>query len=153
MEIERKFLISKDCLPADYTSYPCHRIEQGYLCTNPVVRVRRSDDDYYLTYKASGLLAREEYNLPLTAEAYAHLSQKTDGILIIKDRYVIPYENGLFIELDVFHDTYEGLFLAEVEFRTEEEALAFTPPSWFGEDVTYSSLYQNSRLSNGKVSI
>ena len=34
MEIERKFLIRKDDLPQDLASYPCHRIEQGYLCTS-----------------------------------------------------------------------------------------------------------------------
>ena len=33
MEIERKFLIPKENLPTDLASYPCHRIEQGYLCT------------------------------------------------------------------------------------------------------------------------
>ena len=63
MEIERKYLI--DRLPENVTSYPSHEIEQGYLCTEPVVRVRRDGDEYYLTYKGKGLLAREEYNLPL----------------------------------------------------------------------------------------
>ena len=49
MEIERKFLIPKENLPDDLAPYPCHRIEQGYLCTSPVVRIRRQDDDYFLT--------------------------------------------------------------------------------------------------------
>ena len=39
MEIERKFLIKKENLPENLASYPCHRIEQGYLCTSPVVRI------------------------------------------------------------------------------------------------------------------
>ena len=149
MEIERKFLISKSQLPADYESYPCHIIEQGYLCTDPVVRIRKSNDTYYLTYKSRGLLAREEENLPLTAEAYAHLRKKVDGFLIAKHRYVIPDKNGLSIELDVFDWPYEGLYLAEVEFPSEEAAHAYQPPAWFGEDVTYTALYQNSRLSRG----
>lgn len=51
MEIERKFLIKKENLPENLASYPCHRIEQGYLCTSPVVRIRRQGDDYFLTYK------------------------------------------------------------------------------------------------------
>ena len=76
MEIERKFLIKKENLPENLASYPCHRIEQGYLCTSPVVRIRRQDDDYFLTYKSKGLMSREEYNLPLTAEAYEHLKPK-----------------------------------------------------------------------------
>ena len=95
MEIERKFLIEKENLPENLASYPCHRIEQGYLCTSPVVRIRRQDDDYFLTYKSKGLMSREEYNLPLTAEAYEHLKPKADGILITKDRYVIPEKGGL----------------------------------------------------------
>lgn len=107
MEIERKFLIRKDDLPQDLASYPCHRIEQGYLCTSPVVRIRRQDDDYFLTYKSKGLMSREEYNLPLTAEAYEHLKPKADGILITKDRYVIPEKDGLFIDtISGFTATY-----------------------------------------------
>ena len=90
MEIERKFLIKKKICRKTWLLIPCHRIEQGYLCTSPVVRIRRQDDDYFLTYKSKGLMSREEYNLPLTAEAYEHLKPKADGILITKDRYVIP---------------------------------------------------------------
>ena len=62
MEIERKFLIKE--LPENLETYPSHLIEQAYLCTKPVVRIRRQDDDYYMTYKGGGLMAREEYNLP-----------------------------------------------------------------------------------------
>ena len=82
MEIERKYLIPE--LPEHLEQYPHHKIEQGYLCTAPVVRIRRQDDQYYLTYKSGGLMVREEYNLPLTKEAYEHLRPKTDGILISK---------------------------------------------------------------------
>lgn len=55
MEIERKFLISKENLPADLDAYPHHKLEQGYLSTAPVVRIRKEDDNYYLTYKSKGL--------------------------------------------------------------------------------------------------
>lgn len=153
MEIERKFLVP--CLPAGYDSHPFHQIEQAYLCTDPVVRIRREDEDFYLTYKGKGLLAREEYNLPLTDKAYAHLLKKADGMVLTKKRYLIPIEktseegSRLTIELDVFEGSYEGLALAEVEFSTESEAMSFTPPSWFGEDVTFTRSYQNSLLSQG----
>lgn len=147
MEIERKFLIDSSQIPFDPKQYPCRRIEQGYLCTKPVVRVRRDNDDYYLTYKSSGFLVREEYNLPLTPEAYSHLKKKIDGKLICKNRYVIPLENNLFIELDFFLGAWEGLVLAEVEFPDKNTADSFLPPDWFGEDVTCSSKYQNSTLS------
>lgn len=145
MEIERKYLIEQ--LPENYNTFPFHQIEQGYLSTHPVVRIRRQDNEFFLTYKSGGLMVREEYNLPLTLEAYYHLRQKVDGILITKKRYLIPYNEHLTIELDVFEGDLAPLILAEVEFDTEEEANAFTPPEWFGEDVTFSSKYHNSTLS------
>lgn len=151
MEIERKFLIKKDRFPDNLAQYPCHEIEQGYLCTEPVVRIRRQDDEYYLTYKSKGFMTREEYNLPLTKDAYLHLKPKADGLVISKTRYLIPKKNRLTIELDVFHQEYEGLLLAEVEFPSQEEAESYCPPDWFGEDVTFSSRYHNSTLSRGLI--
>ena len=147
MEIERKFTVKE--LP-DLSRYPFHIMEQGYLNTDPVVRVRKEDDNYYMTYKGKGLLAREEYNLPLNEDAYYHLVEKSDGIIIRKKRYLIPYEKYT-IELDVFEKPYENLMIAEVEFESEEEAMAFQPPVWFREDVTMERRYHNSNLSKGLV--
>jgi adenylate cyclase len=149
MEIERKYLIP--ALPENLEQYPRRRIEQGYLCTDPVVRIRRQDDSFWLTYKGSGMMVREEYNLPLTEAAYMHLKGKTDGILLSKTRYLLPWSDGLTIELDVFDAPYAGLFLAEVEFPDEKAARRFRPPEWFGEEVTFSGKYHNSTLSKYPV--
>ena len=145
MEIERKYLI--DSLPEHLDDFPHKELEQAYLCTNPVVRVRREGEENVITYKSGGLMMREEYNLPLNQEAYEHLLKKADGIVISKTRYILPEKDGLRIELDVFHGKHDGLILAEVEFPTEEAANAYCPPEWFGEDVTYSTKYHNSNLS------
>ena len=145
MEIERKYLIHT--LPENLENYPHRIIEQGYLSTEPVVRIRRDNDEYILTYKSKGLMVREEYNLPLTKDSYMHLREKIDGRLIIKKRYLIPLSNELTIELDIFGGDLAPLKLAEVEFPDETSANSFTPPKWFGEDVTFSGEYHNSRLS------
>ena len=110
IEIERKFL--PPALPDGLERYPHKEFLQGYLSTSPTVRVRREGEAYVLTYKGSGLLKREEYNLPLTAESFAHLLEKCDGLRIEKTRY-----------------------------------RAFTPPAWFGREVTGDPRYQNSSLS------
>ena len=136
-------------MPDDYAFFPHEEIEQGYLSTDPVVRIRKADDDYILTYKGSGLMVREEYNLPLNQDAYLHLRKKADVILIHKIRYKIPYQQKYTIELDIFLDSLAPLMLAEVEFDSEEEANKFTPPEWFSEDVTLSTKYHNSTLSKG----
>ncbi len=148
MEIERKFLIDDlQQLPFRPEDYPCRHIEQGYLCTAPVVRIRRDNDSYFLTYKSKGLMAREEYNLPLTRDAYDHLIAKADGRIITKKRYVIPLENSLNLELDLFEGDLAPLILAEIEFPDEESARSYQAPPWLGRDVTYSAEYHNSTLS------
>lgn len=145
MEIERKYLVTY--LPENLENYEKKRISQGYICTNPVVRIRRSNDDYFLTYKSKGLMAREEYEMPLTAEAFEHMLPKIDGILIDKIRYMIPLDEKYVAELDIFQGTLAPLRLVEVEFESIEEANVFVPPAWFGDDVTNSGEYHNSNLS------
>ncbi len=148
LEIERKYLIKN--LPDNLSDFECHTLIQGYLNTSPVVRVRKEDDSYYLTYKGSGLLAREEYNLPLDEHSFLHLIGKADGNVISKQRYKIPYavsEKMFIIELDVFDAPFAPLVIAEVEFTDENEANAFIAPDWFDKEVTYDPEYHNSNLS------
>lgn len=145
MEIERKFLIKE--LP-DLSKFDYVDIEQGYLNVSPVVRIRKKNDKYILTYKGSGLMAREEIEASLTEDAYKHLLEKIDGYPITKRRYLIPLDPYT-IELDIFEGHMKGLIMAEVEFPSIEEANAFKTPDWFGEDVTSDRRYHNSNMIMG----
>ena len=153
MEIERKYLIKH--MPPDIEKAGKLEIEQGYLSRGPVVRVRKSNDDYILTFKQksdrSGLdgnpVMNEEYEFSLSKEAYEHLREKADNHIIIKTRYVIGLDNGLKAELDVFHGRLEGLRFVEVEFPDVETAASFVPPEWFGKDVSSDKRYSNGHLS------
>lgn len=145
MEIERKYLVKY--LPENLEVYEQKRIAQGYLCTNPVVRIRRSNDDYFLTYKGQGLMAREEHEFPIPAESFEHMLPKIDGILIDKIRYMIPLDETHTAELDIFQGVLAPLRLVEVEFASIEDADCFVAPDWFGDDVTNSGEYHNSNLS------
>lgn len=157
MEIERKFTVKK--LPENLEQFEKKEIEQAYLSTGAygtVLRVRKSNEDYILTYKSKiGVVipknasARicEEVELPLTKEAYLHLREKADGQVISKTRYLIPIENGRKIELDVFHGYLSGLIFAEIEFESEKEAEEYLLPEWFEEDVTFDKRYSNAYMT------
>lgn len=144
MEIERKFLICR--LPDLSGLTAADHLEQAYISTSPVIRVRRKNDSFILTIKSEGLLAREEYEFPISQEAYFHLLEKRDGIIIKKDRWKIPCPSGLTIELDLFAGSYQGFIMAEVEFPDLETANSYSPPDWFGPEVTQDSRFQNSFL-------
>ncbi len=159
MEIERKFLLKN--VPPHLDTYPHHQIEQAYICTDPVIRVRKEDNDCYLTYKSEGMMARKETNLSLKPEAYEHLKAKADGNIISKKRYLIelkhpqfkkefpqpPSDYTLTVDLDVFEPPFAPLIMAEVEFGSQEAAIAFIPPEWFGEEVTYVMQFHNSFMA------
>lgn len=144
MEIERKFIPLT--VPVPLEDCPYHEIEQAYLSTDPVIRIRKEDDSFYLTYKSGGVLAHEEYNLPLTEASYRKLLAKCDGRILTKRRYLIPL--GVYtVELDVFRAPFETLRIAEVEFPSVGEANAFQKPDWLGEEVTYDPHYRNAYLA------
>lgn len=153
MEIERKFTIKS--LPNNLQQYECKIIEQGYLNTKPVIRIRKSNEDYFLTYKSkfgiqptsSDVIVNNEVELPLDQASYEHLKEKIDGHLVEKRRYLIPLENGLKIELDVFEGHLKGLCFAEIEFPSQEEAENFKMLHWFDADVSKDPRYGNGFLS------
>ncbi|MDF2609587.1 MAG: adenylate cyclase [Lachnospiraceae bacterium] len=156
MEIERKFTIKK--IPDNLSQYKKKEIEQGYLSTKePVIRIRKSNDNYLITYKSRlGMaeipgevaLSCEEVELPLSQETYDHLKAKIDHHMIVKTRYMIPLPDGCIAELDIFHGILEGLVFVEVEFPGEEEAKKFHAPDWFGEDVSFDKRYKNNYLAS-----
>ncbi len=146
LEIERKFRVP--VLPENYRDYPSKKLVQGYLNREPVVRVRDEGGKYLLTYKGGGLLERTEYNLPLDKKSFDNMIKKVDGIVIEKTRYYIPISDSLTAELDIFEGELEPLIIVEVEFESKEEADAFVPLDWFGEEVTWDPRYHNSTLSD-----
>ena len=145
MEIERKFLTKE--IPFDITKYPYKQISQAYISFSPTIRIRQSNEDYILTVKGKGHLAREEFELPLSKEDYDRLFLKTEGTPIIKKRYLVPVAGDLTAEVDIYEGELEGLMTTEVEFPSLEEAEAFAAPEWFGKDVSEEKAYKNTSLS------
>lgn len=149
MEIERKFLVTS--LPDNYESYPHHEILQGYLATNPTVRIRQIDNRYILTIKEhqniSGAIVNREEEFDMASATFQHLLSKCDGRTVSKVRYLIPLTDTLTAELDIFNGRHQGLIIVEVEFASLEQAVTFNPPDWFGTDVSKDPCYRNSYLS------
>ncbi len=135
MEIERKFLISG--FPEGLPLLGEAVLEQGYLCTDPVVRIRSKEQDgrttYRLCFKGEGRLVRQETELDLTAEQFAELQNLLRAPMVRKDFRVYALPGGERLECSLVDGAF---FYAEVEFPTVEAARAFTPPAFLGREVT-----------------
>src|SRR4051794_34929502 len=134
MEVERKFLVTE---PPDLGGTESDQIEQGYLAigSDGEVRLRRKGEKLLLTAKRGSGISRDEAEVELDPEAFERLWPLTDGRRLHKRRYVIP-QRDLEIEVDVYEGDLEGLVVAEIEFDSEDEARAFEPPEWIGEEAT-----------------
>ena len=144
LEIERKFLVdAKKIAALNLTGG--EKISQGYLCTEPTVRVRTKGARAFLTVKSAndGLIRHEyEYEIPV-ADAVEMLKLCAPRTLE-KTRYKIEH-GGKIWELDIFEGRHAGLILAEVELDSAEEKVEL--PEWIGAEVSDDERYYNSRLA------
>jgi len=147
-EIERKFLLKR--LPDKLERSRRYVIAQGYLATEPAgrqVRLRKKGKTASLTFKVGRGAHREEREIKLSPKQFAALWPATAGRRLSKLRYEIPWKN-LLIEIDIYRGRHAGLVVAEVEFPDRVMCRKFTPPSWFGREVTGEKRYSNVRLAN-----
>lgn len=143
VEIERKFLLAGDSWRTLGTAVS---MRQGYLSSDKarVVRVRIEGDHACITIKgkSSGATRAEwEYAIPVAdAEQLLALCEQP---LVEKVRRRIDYQGHTW-EVDEFFGVNQGLVVAEIELRAEDEA--FAKPAWIGEEVTDDPRYYNSSL-------
>jgi adenylate cyclase len=151
VEIERKFLVST--LP-NLQKLEAFQVRQGYLTSvadSVEVRLRQKGAAYFMTLKSGAGLQRLEYEILIDKSQFDALWPATDGRRIEKTRYLGNLEDHLIFELDVFSGRLASLILVEVEFETVNAATNFTPPAWFGLDVTDDKRFKNKTLAmNGQ---
>ena len=172
-EIERKYTVGN--VPENLEKYPHVEIFQAYVkITDPAewndiaetyfqrhpwvgkmgagcLRVRKKGDRYILTVKkrVDQSTREERYeaeNKDLTEVQFKKFRDRAGDFALEKTRYMIPYK-GLVIELDVYKGKLAGHMVAEVEFTSKEEGMNFTPPDWFGKNVTDDDRYSNKTLA------
>ena len=145
MEVERKFLVKGDFKQlADRSIH----VFQGYLSTENErsVRVRIMDKKAYLTIKGMGNdsgVSRPEWEYEIPYNDAKELFQICEMGIIEKKRHIVFYE-GYRYEVDEFFGENEGLQVAELELKTEDEE--FKKPDWLGREITDEMKYYNLML-------
>lgn len=155
LEIEKKYLVDLNKISLLKNKYK--KITQGYLYSDNTteIRIRSLEEDqrktYYYTVKISSenLLQRTEIEKEITSDEFYTLLQnlKPNTHLIQKNRYLVPLNNNLIAEVDIYTNELEGLKTVEVEFPSLEETLKFKAPNWFLLDVTNDKSYKNKNLA------
>jgi CYTH domain-containing protein len=146
LEIERKFLVKDDSYKV--MAFSSSRIAQGYICSarGRTVRIRIRDEKGYLTIKGSSDsagLGRYEWEKEIPLEDARELMKLCEPGIIDKTRYLVQSVNHIF-EVDEFYGDNEGLVIAEVELKSEDES--YEKPVFVGEEVTGDVRYYNSFL-------
>ena len=159
MEIERKWEIGG--FPDGLPQTDAAEMRQGYLVTDPVVRIRAEQraggGSYILCIKGRGTLAREEIETPISEAVFERVAALIGAPLVRKRyrAYRLPDGHTLEVSL-VDEDLPTRFFYAEVEFDTVEQAQAYVPPVDIGlqEEMTedrgfsMSAYWKRTRLGD-----
>ena len=147
IEIERKFLVKSNAYKDE--AFKKTKIIQGFLNTDKerTVRVRLKGSKGILTVKGKSTndgLSRFEWEKDISKKDAETLLSLCEKGIIEKVRYEVKVNKHTF-EVDEFSGDNEGLTIAEVELKDENEA--FTKPNWLGKEVTGDIKYYNSQIS------
>lgn len=146
LEIERKWMVH-DWPHAGLPLVKEERMRQGYITTDPTVRIREEartggETHYILCFKSHGLLTRKEIEIEITKEEFAQLEDLIGLPLIPKVRRTYRLPDGQMLEVNhVDKGQPTEFFYAEIEFPSEEKARAFDPTTvelqdYLNDDVT-----------------
>ncbi len=146
-EIERKYLVKSDAWKIDLKEADSSFIQQGYLNSDPdrVVRIRIRDTKAYLTIKSRTVgITRAEYEYQIPLKDAEELLSMSLGNVLIKRRYEVEYAGNIW-EIDQFLGKNQGLLLAEIELKSEDQA--YEVPEWIGQEVTNNKQFSNMALA------
>ena len=147
IEIERKYLVAK--VPASIEASIGKSIRQGYVIAvegGIELRVRQKGERFFQTIKMGEGLSRTEIEIELSQDQFEQLWPHTTRRRISKTRFALSLGEYT-AELDRFEGHLSGLLLVEVEFPSIDASRRFTPPPWFGSEVTEDSRYKNRNLA------
>jgi CYTH domain-containing protein len=142
-EIERKFLIDKS-IPWELGQQKL--IKQGYILLeeDKHLRIRVVDNKGILGLKYLGEQVRDEYEYEIPLIDGLEILNKCE-LKVEKIRNTVsPIDNSYVVDIDTYPN---GLIVAEVEFKSVEDANKFVPIDWFGEEITGNREYSNITLA------
>ncbi|MBQ9659572.1 MAG: hypothetical protein IJV31_12630 [Clostridia bacterium] len=153
IEIEKKYKVKR--LPENLEKYEHKTIEQSYLNKGgSSIRLRKfiKENEIRCVFSKKvrvekGSIEYRENNIELPENIYQDLLEAKEGRTILKTRYIIPLEDGLKVELDMFHDFFEGVCVAEIEFNSIEQANNYKIPDWLGEELTGENKMTNAYMA------
>ncbi len=145
-EIERKFLVADEAWRAEADRG--RPLRQAYLAETDraVVRVRTDDAQRgVLTIKSANAgLSRAEYEYPIPISDAGGLMDLCQGSVLEKVRFRVPHRGATW-EVDEYFGDNEGLVIAEIELRSEDEVVNIPP--WVGREVTGDKRYYAASLA------
>jgi adenylate cyclase len=146
VEIERKFMVDHEKWKSLKKPAGTH-YHQGYLLdhSNCTIRVRIAGVYGFITIKGSSSgISRKEFEYKIPATDAAELIKSFARSAVEKIRYKIKFAGKLW-EIDEFLGDNEGLIIAEIELKSENEE--FEKPTWITNEVSDDDRYYNSSLA------
>lgn len=147
IELERKFLITDDI---DLVEGLPNKVITDHYVKNTQLRFRMVTDNngtiYKLTQKAQSIKGQAPVTTIYLQESEYKLLNIFDSVSVEKIRYIRNYGNFV-LGIDKYLKGNDEIWLAEVEFNSDEEMKNFTPPFIYLDEVTNDTNYNGFTLA------
>ena len=143
---ERKFFVKT--IPELSPNLKVTRYDRHFLENKVNNQIRIQSKDGLFELEKVFVISQHQRKIEkkkITEKEFVELSKKSIGH-ISRDSYSIS-ENPP-ITLKVYHGQFKGLRRVEVIFSSLEQSERFSPPDWFGREITGSPLSRDSELLN-----
>lgn len=135
-ERERVFLVKK--MPTDISKYVPMPISVGDFFesnSSDALKIRQKGDNYHLIKKETNTTHERIEHIINIKEGEFKALMKCTVQSHCKNRYFYPCDKYM-CEIDYYLDRLDGYARVEVEFDNDEDMRNFTPPEWFGNEIT-----------------
>jgi CYTH domain-containing protein len=151
MAHRRRFLIASSLARLIRRERPGTRVTEGYFPDQPGrsshVQVEGDKGSLILVSGMPGEAPAEERTEVPAAHAAALLDIVPGKVEYARSRLAIA-DHEIWIDRFI---TPGPLDLVSVEFEREDDAMGFSPPPWFGPEVTDEAAYQNRAITLGTL--
>ena len=147
-EIERVWIVDKLPNLKQYKIDHIHKLVHNYVLIDGVGELRCSKIQiqgagviYKMAIKSGNGMVRTEIEKRLTPEEYNSLKKVSKASL---SKTVVDIG---FAGISIYSGNAKGLITVEVEFPDIRSAKQFTPPNWFGKEVTDDVRYRAKSIA------
>lgn len=149
---ERRFLLTQ--IPGHVNDLRSTTIQRGYFCNKSSceILIEKRGWKHFQIIHTKKNKKRKTLTIQISRKQFKLLWEGTLDSRIFKTEITTQSTIGS-IHIDAYLKDLRGLIIAKVNFPDRHSAQAFSPPDWFGAEITYDKRFYDQALATDSIDL